>query len=210
MDQETSEILFGAAILIPFLIAVFAAGLVLNRFKNRRFHAAWRPLVPVIDGTVVDDGGGAASSWLTGTFEGRRVHASMTPNRSTVPGSALKYNYFELAVGELAGEHNWRVEYTLPTFGFGSGEWRIIADELPLAQRLERAGVLDIVAGMQAGARPASPTLPAVNYLKNAATLTYCEDVGGGWTPAPDRFRHQLALLIQLAAIHTQMNSSRR
>jgi hypothetical protein len=91
MDQETKDLLFGAAVLIPFLIAVFAAGFVISRFKNRRFTAAWAPLVPIIGGKVVDDGGGAATSWLTGTFQGRSVHAVMIPNRRDPPGGQGRY-----------------------------------------------------------------------------------------------------------------------
>jgi hypothetical protein len=56
MDQETKDFLFGVAVLIPFLIFVFALGYAINRFKNRPFRTAWQPLVPSIGGKAVKMG----------------------------------------------------------------------------------------------------------------------------------------------------------
>ena len=210
MDQETWDIIIGAAILVPFLIVVFAVGFALNRFKNRRFHAAWRPLVPIVDGKVVEDGGGAASSWLTGTFQGRHVQAGMTPNQNAGANATLRYNYFDIAFESVQGECDWRVEYRLAVFGIGGDGWRIVADDTALAERLRRAGVLDIVDTMRAGAHAAPPMAPAVlEYRERSGTLTYREDTGTEWAPSPDRFRNQLTQLLHLVDVNAQVNPKR-
>ena len=210
MDQETWDIMIGAAILVPFLIAVFGVGFALNTFKNRRFHAAWRPLVPVIDGKVVEDGGGAASSWLTGTFQGRHVQAGMTPNQNAGANATLRYNYFDIALDSVRGECDWRVDYGVPVFGIGSEGWRVVADDTALAGRLRQAGVLDIVEAMRAGASAAPPVAPAVlEYRQGPGTLTYREDAGTQWAPSPDRFRNQLAQLLRLANVNAEVNPKR-
>src|SRR5689334_22524567 len=109
--QDLSDFWLGVIVLIPFMVGVFTLGWLINRFKNRRFTVAWRPLVPVIGGRVVEDGGGAATSWLTGTFEGRRVYGSMIPDRNQGTESGLKYHYFEAALQDVPGRVDWRVEY---------------------------------------------------------------------------------------------------
>jgi hypothetical protein len=204
MDQETSDFILGAAILIPFLIAVFAAGVLLNRFKNRRFHAAWRPLVPVIDGTVVDDsGGGAASSWLTGTFQGRRVHAKMAPNLNRSIEGGLKYNRFEVAVDDVPGGSDWQVQYYTSFAGVGREGWHLEATDASVRERLERSGVLETVKARAGGVVTA---LPTVDYRKRESTLVYIEDAGPAWTPSPDRFRDQLALMMELVRLNAEAN----
>lgn len=91
MNREASsgDMLFGSFVLVIFLIFVFAAGFLLNRFKNRRFHQAWLPLVPLLNGKIIDDGGGAATSWLSGTYRGQPVRAAMIPNRTYSNGSTI-------------------------------------------------------------------------------------------------------------------------
>lgn len=74
--------LFGVVVLAIFLVVVFALGFLISRFKNARFEKEWQPLVPLINGKVVNDGGGAATSWLTGTYQGKSVYASMIPKRN--------------------------------------------------------------------------------------------------------------------------------
>ena len=76
-----NDTLLGGIALAAFLVLVFGAGVVLNKWKNARFRQAWAPLVPIINGKVEDDGGGAASSWLAGTYQGQPVYARMTPAR---------------------------------------------------------------------------------------------------------------------------------
>lgn len=198
MDQEIADVVIGAAILVPFLIVVFAAGFALNRLKNRRFHAAWRPLVPVINGVVVDDGGGAASSALVGTFAGRRVRAGMMPSRRRNDYVSSTFHHFDIALDGVAGPCNWQLVYALPPGGLTPG-WRLIAEDTALVLPLQQAGVLEIVEELRAGAGGHLPPGPIAQYMKRTGTLTYCEDAGQEWLPTPDRFRRQLGLMIRLA-----------
>lgn len=78
--------LFGTAVLAVFLVFVFILGKLIYTFKASRFTKAWGPLIPIIQGTVANDGGGAATSWLTGTYRGKKVQASMTAGAAAAPG----------------------------------------------------------------------------------------------------------------------------
>lgn len=205
--QDLSDFWLGVIVLIPFMIGVFTLGWLINRFKNRRFTAAWRPLVPVIGGRVVEDGGGAATSWLTGTFEGRRVYGSMTPDRNRGTESGLKYHYFEAALQDVPGHVDWRVEYAAGMLGFGQASWRVQAGDPAVAERLRSAGVIDLIRPL-AEARAVPPALPTVRYSRSARTLVYAEDAGTAWIPTPDRFREQLGLLIHLARLNADANPS--
>jgi hypothetical protein len=76
MSQEVppGDMLFGSVVLAIFLVFVFALGWLINKFKNRRFTRAWTPLVPLIQGTVHEDGGGGG--FLSGTYRGHKVRAT--------------------------------------------------------------------------------------------------------------------------------------
>ena len=66
--METFWSVVGLAV---FLAVAFGIGFLVNKVKNAKFARAWAPLRPVIEGSaVVEDGGGAATSWLTGTYQG--------------------------------------------------------------------------------------------------------------------------------------------
>jgi hypothetical protein len=107
-DVPAKDLITGSIILVVFLVCVFAAGRVLSRVRNARCARAWEPLVPVIGGKVVDDGGGAATSWMTGTYKGRLVCASMVPNRNRYPGeTGFRYNYFDVALLQTPGKSDW-------------------------------------------------------------------------------------------------------
>jgi hypothetical protein len=198
MSQETQNTLFGIAVLVPFLVLVFLLGFAINRFKNRRFTRAWAPLVPVIGGKIVEDGGGGASSWLTGTWRGRTVRAGMVPDRNRYSGeSGSRYNSFEIAVLGLPGAADWRLEGKSPILGFGPEGWQIDTTDPALAERLRAAGAVALVE------RLGSPT---VTYSRSARTLQFSEDAGPVWAPAPERFREELDILLQLAEIQERAN----
>lgn len=74
-----SDMLLGACGLILFLAVIFVAGYFLYKFKNARLTNAWGPLVSLVNGKVVGDGGGGTSSWLSGTYQGRPVVAKLAP-----------------------------------------------------------------------------------------------------------------------------------
>jgi hypothetical protein len=113
MNREVpaSDMLLGSVLLAAFLACVLGAGWLLSRWKNSRYEKAWRPLIPVIDGVVSGDGGGAATSWLTGTYKGRRVRASMVPGRNRHrEESGIRYNYFDVALLDVGAGRDWRME----------------------------------------------------------------------------------------------------
>lgn len=202
MGQEvpTSDLIFGGTLLIFFLTAVFAAGKLLNRFKNGRFTQAWGPLIPIIHGTVTHDGGGAATSWLTGTHQGATIQASMTPNRNRYQEqSGSYYNYFDITMLNVPGQHNWQVSYETPVLGLGKTGWHLVADTPELQMKLEQQGIITAIT--QLGA-------PTVTYTARRATLHYAEDVGAGWVPTPEQFTAELTLLHRLAAINSQVNTT--
>lgn len=205
MDEKNSDVLFGIAVLIPFLIGIFVLGWLISRFKNRRFASAWRPLVSIIGGKVVEDGGGAATSWLTGTFEGRQVHASMTPNRNRHSDGGASYHHFEVTLQNVPGRVDWQVEYAAGMLGFGEQSWQIRADDPAVADRLQRSDVIDLIRPL-AEARAVPPWLPTVKYSYRSSTVSYSEDAGTSWIPTPERFREQLALLIRLAQVNADVN----
>lgn len=64
MSQEVppGDMLFGCVVLAIFLVLVFAIGKVLYKFKSSRLTKAWGSPIPLINGTVTNDGGGAAAA----------------------------------------------------------------------------------------------------------------------------------------------------
>jgi hypothetical protein len=202
MNQEVppGDMLFGSVVLFIFLIFVFALGFLLNRFKNRRFHRAWAPLVPLLNGKITDDGGGAATSWLSGAYRGQPVRASMIPNRNRYSGeSGSRYNHFEIALLEVPGRQDWSIEYKTPILGFGQTGWQIDTDDAALRDRLHASGVINEIARM-------GPE--EIRYQARAKTLLYSEDVTPLWVPAPGRFQEELELLVLLARVNAEVNSA--
>ncbi len=200
MSQEVppADLLFGSVVLIIFLVFVFGLGFLLNRFKNRRFTQAWRFLVPLINGKVIEDGGGAATSWLSGTYRGQPVRAAMIPNRNRYSGeSGPRYNYFEIALLEVPGRQDWSIEYKTPLLGFGQTGWQIDTDDAALRDRLNASGVIDEIARL----RPEE-----IRYQAKAKALLYSEDVTPVWVPTPDRFQEELELLLLLARVNGEVN----
>jgi hypothetical protein len=186
-EVSTEDLIFGSIILAIFLVCVFAAGLVLNRVKNARFRRVWGPLIPVIGGRVVEDGGGAATSWLTGTYKGWQVSASMVPNRNRYPGeTGFRYNYFDVALLETPGRSNWSLND------------RPVSPDKALEQRLREASAMAVLDG----------TGPAeVIFDSKQRTLTFVQEMGPGWVPSPAQFVMQLDVLLRLAEINRAVNT---
>ena len=182
----TSDLITGSVILAVFLACVFGAGVLLNRFKNARFARAWKPLQPVIDGKVVDDGGGAATSWLTGTYKGKQVRASMVPDRNVYSGeTGFRFNYFDVALLETAGKSDWVLK-----------EGPVSKDKA-LERRLRDAGAmaaLDAIGPVE------------VVYSARQGTLTIIQEPGSAWVPPPAHFEAQLNTLLKLAEINAAVN----
>lgn len=194
MSQEVpaGDILFGAIVLVGFLICAYVIGRFLSNWKNRRFNAAWVPLVPLINGTVHHDGGGADTSWLAGTYRGKQVRASMTPDRNLYREGSDRYNYFDIALRDVAGQQNWHIAYRTAILGMGTTGWHIEAEDEGLNGRLQAANI---------AAELARLGTPTVTYTARDHTLLYSDDITPRWAPTPERFQEILELLLRVSAI---------
>lgn len=204
-----SDFVFGAIGLAIFLVVVFVGGYLLYKFKNARLTNAWGPLVAMVDGKVVGDGGGAATSWLTGTYKGRPIQASMVPGRNQYSSigdntSNAKYNYFDVALAAIPGKHDWNIQYDRSYLGVGKTGWRISSRDAALEAALNAAGLLPLIESF--GTPPGFYSLPTVQYSAREQLLRYGGDNGRQWTPTPEQFVAQLEMLRQLAAINERLN----
>ena len=192
MSQEvaSADILFGAIILLGCLACALLAGRFLSTWKNRRFATAWAPLVPLINGTVHNDNGGAATSWLIGTYQGKHVKARIIPGRNRHIEGNDRYNYFDVALLDVPGQQNWRIVYQTALLGLGHTGWDIKTEDQSLRVRLEE---MDIMAEL---ARLGTPT---IEYSAREHTLLYSEDITPRWVPVPERFQEVLEILLRLA-----------
>ena len=201
-DVSTSDILVGAAVLAVLLPVLYFIGKLLNKFKNSRFEKAWRPIESVLDGAEVvpDQGGGGASSWLTGTYRGVPVFAQMTPNVGK--GGSLDTrgheNRWDTGVRDLAGANDWSVIFREALLGFGTTGWTIDSDDAALTERLEHAGLREIAARVGRG---------EFRYRVEPATLVLHQDIRPLWVPLPDRFRTELDVLVEMAALSAKANA---
>ena len=200
-----ADMLFGAVGLVIFIVVVFIAGYFLYKFKNARLTSAWGPLVGLVNGKVVGDGGGAASSWLSGTYQGRPVVAKLAPNLNQHEDGGSKYNYFDVALTETPGGHDWAVDYAHGVLGFGRTGWRVVAKNTTLQAAIEAAGVIDLIAAL--GQPPGHFVMPTVEYNRREASLRYRADISPTVAPSPERFGQMVAMLIRLAEINAQVNT---
>lgn len=204
-----SDILFGAIGLVIFLVVAFVGGYFLYKFKNSRLTQAWGPLVQLVNGKVVGDGGGGATSWMVGTYKGRKVQASMVPDRnmySSDDSSNEKYNYFEVALADEPGKHDWRVTYDRKFIGLGQEGWRVQTKDPTLEAGLKAANVIALVS---AYGEPATHfDLPPLEYVRREGLLRYRYDAGSSWTPPAQVFVQQLDMLLKVAEINKRVNSA--
>lgn len=194
-----SDMVFGSLVLAVFLVFVFALGKVIYEVKNWRFTRAWGPLVAIVQGKVTGDGGGGATSWLTGIFRGRRVQASMTPDRNLYSGeSGLRYNYFDVALLDVPGREDWTLAYETSILGFGQTGWTIRTKDKAIESSLNSLDLVSLVAPFGS---------PTIDYSRQSKTLRFSEDAGPVWVPAPERFVAELELLLKLAELNATANA---
>lgn len=160
-----SDMLLGAIVLPIFLVVIFITGYFLYKFKNARLTNAWGPLVGLVNGQVVGDGGGGATSWLTGAYKGRRVQASMIPNRNMYSSlgsdsTGGRYHHFDVALAETPGKQDWQLEYNRAILGVVQTGWRVKAKDPALEAALSAAGLLSLPGSL--GEPPAHFQLPTL------------------------------------------------
>ena len=200
-DVSPGDMIYGATVLAVALPVLYGIGRIVGRVKNGRFERAWRPLLATIDGAevVADRGGGAASSWLTGTYRGAAVFAHMTPDvrhGGQIHTVGLE-NRWEAGVRDLPGARDWSVRWSDSVLGIGTTGWTVRADDAALAAGLERAGVREIAAPLGRG---------TIEYRARPATLVLHQDIRPLRVPAPARFRQELDVLLELAAVVAPLN----
>lgn len=201
--EDTSDIIFGAVVLVIILVLAYMAGRVTTNFKNKRFARAWSPLLSIVNGTVVDDYGAAASSYLTGTYKGWALQACSVPNmnesnRLTGESTHHKYNYFDISLKNISGKSDWEVEYTRSLMGFGKAEWDISSADKELEERLRKNNLVEIILAGRGH---------EVRFTKAQKTLVYVEDITPRWTPEPAAFTNTLEIMMRLVKLNDQINS---
>jgi len=201
-----SDMVLGGVILIGFLIVVFIAGYFLYKFKNARLTSAWGPLVGLVNGKVVGDSGGAATSWLTGVWKGREIAASLSPGINQHEDGGAKYNYFDVALRDVPGKHDWSVEYTRRVIGIGQTGWQVRAEDQALEEALRAAGIAPLVEPF--GETPPHFQQPSLEYDRRTRLLRYRTDVTPLLTPSPQRFTELLEMLLRAEEINRQYNRS--
>ncbi len=200
MDQEFSDIIIGGAGLLVFLAIAFVGGLLISKFRNSRYSAAWQPLIPLINGNVENDGGGAATSWLTGTYQGKSVYASMVPKRNRYSTDSNEhYNYFEAGLRDIPGKYSWRVEHQAGLLGLGIGKtgWDVVSENKALETKLRDAAIVEEISRF---------LLMSVDYSPQRRILRLSEDVTPAWIPPTDRVRQEFELLLRLESINAALN----
>jgi hypothetical protein len=202
--SEMSDFTLGLIIMPFFLVFIFTMGYVIYRVKNAALTRAWTPLRPLLDGggTVTGDGGGGATSYLTGTYRGRRVQASMSPDVGKYSGESGDHaNWFTVALLDVPGAENFRITAapTLPRFW--RSEWRVDAANDALRQALEAAQSVERVAAFGD---------VEVSYDRSSRTLKFVEDVRPSKVPPRDLFQQELDLLIDLADLAAPINRAAR
>lgn len=195
MSQETRDTVLSVVGLAVFLVLAYGVGILLSRFKNARFSKAWAPLQPLIDGKIVDDGGGAATSWLTGTYQGYQVQARMSPQRN-LGEAGRRFNDFSVALAQVKGEQDWTFAGR-PSPEPGKSPWRVTADTTAVAQRLERAGIENMLPGLG---------YPKVSFRQQSGLLEYQVDVTPALVPTPELFARTLQFLVWLEGVNREAN----
>jgi hypothetical protein len=201
--SEMSDFTLGLIIMPFFLVFIFTMGYAIYRLKNAALTRAWTPLRPLFDGggTVTGDGGGAATSYLTGMYRGRRVRASMSPDVAKYSGESGHYaNLFTVALLDLPGADNFRITAAPSLPRFWRSEWRVDAANETLRQALESADAV---------ARVAAFGDVEVSYNRSTRTLQFVEDVRPSRVPPRARFEQELDLLIDLADLVEPYNRVR-
>ena len=198
------DMLLGVVGLAVFFVFVGVGGYFSYKFKNARLTSAWGPLVALVNGKVAGDDGGAATSWLTGVWKGRAVAASLSPGLNQHEDGGAKYNYFDVALRDVPGKHDWSVEYTRRVIGIGQTGWQVRADNPALEEALRAAGVAALVAPF--GETPSHFQRPSLEYNRRTRLLRYRMDVSPAVTPSPGQFTALLDMLLTIDAINRQAN----
>lgn len=194
-----SDTTLGVIILVVFLVVAYFIGRLLSNIKNAKFAKAWSPFIPIINGSVVFDKGGAASSSLVGTYQGRKVVATMAPKLNKYSGDSAGHyhNYFSISITS-SGTHDWKITSEKPVLGVGNKGWVITAAE-DLKSKLTSAAVVELASSFGA---------TMIAFSAKGKTLKLTDHVTPLWVPTTERFEQGVNLLLQLATINEEVNAA--
>jgi hypothetical protein len=198
--SEMSDFTVGLIVMPFFLAFIFTLGYAISRVKNAAMSRAWTPLRTLIDGggTISGDGGGGATSYLSGTYRGRRVRASMSPDVAKYSGDGGHHaNWFTVTLLDVPGRDSFRITTAPSLPHFWRREWRVDAADVALREALAATSAL---------ARVSAFGEVEVSYDRSSRTLRFEEDVRPSKTPPRDRFQEELDLLIELADLVAPIN----
>jgi hypothetical protein len=198
--SEMSDFTLGLIIMPFFLVFIFTMGYGIYRVKNAILTREWTPLRPLLEGggTVNGDGGGGATSYLTGRYRGRRVQASMSPDVAKYSGESGHYaNRFTVALLDVPGAENFRITAAPSLPRFWRSEWRVDAANEALREALEAT---------RAVAQVSAFGDVEVSYDRSTRMLQFVEDVRPLKVPPRDRFQQEVDLLIELADLVEPLN----
>jgi hypothetical protein len=177
-------VILNALGLVAFVVFCMVLGYSIIKLKHAWYASAWRPLAPIISGTVRPNGGD--TTWLIGTWKGKPIHARMTP-RARDSDSDTYQSFFAVGVVELDGATNWDCE---PATGLTSTDPEI-------RRRLHDAGIAERVQAVGSC---------MVAYDHQARTLFIGQDMHPRWCPRREEFVVLLDLATDLAIINARVN----
>jgi hypothetical protein len=197
----------GFITIVVFLVLAYVIGTTATKFEKAKVTKAWSTLQPVINGNIENNGSRVytfakeasnAASWLVGTYNEKKILASIYPNKRKYYFSRWdRYNYFSVGILELEGRKDWKVVFK-QSVGSGKSGFSILAEK-ELEQRLRDAGMLTLVTSIDNA---------GVAYYAGSHLLQLSDTITGGWTPTPEKFKQELELLLKIAAINEQVNVS--
>ncbi|MGV3708850.1 MAG: hypothetical protein ACO1Q7_08410 [Gemmatimonas sp.] len=195
-EASREDMIFGGAVLAVFLVIVFVLGFLLNRFKNRRFRNAWMPLASLLtDVRITEDGGGAATSWLSGKFHGRLVHASMSPDVAQHSFTTNKGNHFSIIVPDVVAGESWFAEYAPATPLLRKQGWTITTESRATHDAIERSEILPLVQSLGYG---------SLRYNAGRRQLVWQELIEPLWVLPPAQFTVAVRTMFTAADIAQQ------
>jgi len=199
MSQETANLALGALILIILLPILYIVGRVMGTIGDVWSARILAPMAPAIDGTV-----DRSPPCIRGSYLDREVRVSFTPGQNVGSGdSAMQINAFYIEVSNVPGRQDWRIKfYTSGVFGQSPNQLYIEVQDKALGERLDRSGVLAVVATVSAPTQ----SYVTVAYEVRRQTLTYTDDVSPHRIPSHDHFVAQLELVMRLAVVNEQVN----
>jgi hypothetical protein len=183
--------------MLPVLYGIGRAGTALGDVWSAYLLA---PLAPMLSGHVE-----RSRRRLVGTYEGLPVTVSFNPRQTVgVFDKTSRMNAFSIAVSELPGAADWRLQFHVTgVLGQGGRELALATDDEPLRRRLEEAGVIAEVGAVSGR----SLSYVTVQYDTSTRTLTYTDDVAPARVPSRARFAVHLALVMRLVTLNTRVNA---